>query len=413
MKSKKLKTVLKILAICLILGCNSKQKKSSAINDFDDTHESENLNCDGFNFGRIQKDYSLFNPSNELSNDTLEYTAKVFYKKNEFFPRHALFVALNKKGDTIFKYFGDRSVLVNSTIFKKDKNYFILLTNSKNGSYRLLQNNRYSKFFQIDTLNQVLLDIEPLDYKIFNQFFKEKMGKEMHNALYCIRDSITGVFNVHCDLIVNDTIYSVDCPLELVKNDSGKYKLSAKPEDLKKQAIRDKEMENITIARNISFGKIKGYDLVYDCENCRTASTDGITVYAKKDSVKTELFKYYGFGGDYLSEISLEYFENHPFIYIQSTHTYGHSQGRLYALDVTNLKTNYVNTLETNYKAPDSLYPRNSFGVDINKNREFTFGTWYRSENGSGEYTLTGKYNLIKVKENIYLLEPTDIKLLK
>lgn len=367
--------------------------------------------CDNINFKGLQEDYSLFEVSSELSKDTLNFTAKVYYKKHDFFPRNGLLMVLNKKGDTIFKYFGDKRILLNSTIFKKNKDYFIVLANSKKGSYRLTQNSQYNKFFQIDTLNQTLLDIEPLDGNIFNQFFYKKMGKKMYNGMYCKRDSNNSDFNIHCDLTINDTIYSVNCPLEFIKNDSGKYKLFAQPKELKKQSVRDKESENNIIKRNIPFGKIKGYELVYDCSNCRTASTDGITVYAKKDSVKTELFRNHGFGGDYLSEISLRYFNNHPFIYIQSSHTYGHSQGRLYAFDVKNLKTNYVNTIEADYKVPDSLYPRNYYGVDINKNGELTFGTWYRGDNS--KYALSGKYNLIKVKENIYLLNPTDIKFKK
>ncbi len=365
--------------------------------------------CDSINFKGLQKDYSLFEVSNELSNDTLNYTAKVYYKKNDFFPRHGLFVVLNKKGDTLFKYFGDKRIIVNSTIFKKNKNYFIVLANSKNSSYRLTQNDIRSKFFQIDTLNKTLLDIEPLDGDIFNHFFYQKMGKKMSNGMFYKKGPNNSEFNIHCDLIINDTIYSVTCPLEFIKDDSGKYKLFAQPKELKKQSIRDKQMQNTTTTRNIPFGKIKGYELVYDCSNCRTASTDAITVYAKKDTIKTKLFSS-DFGGNYLDKISLQYFKNHPFIYVHSAHTYGHSNGTLYALDIRNLITNKVNTIKSNIKVPDSLYPRNYYGVDIDKNGTLSFGIWYRSENGNGRYSLKGKYDLIKVKHNIYLLDPKNVR---
>lgn len=373
----------------------------------------DEIRCDSINFKSLQNDYSLFEVSNELSTDTLKYSAKVYSKSYDFFPRHALLLISNKKGDTIFKYFSDKRILLNSTIVKEDNNYFIVLANSKNGNYRLTQNDFNSKFFQIDTINKSLLEVEPIDVDIFNQFYYKKMGKKRYNGLYCKRDSTHSGFRIYSDLIYNDTIYSTTCPLKFIKNDSGKYKLFAQPTELKKQAIKDKEKENTTITRNTLFGKINGYELVYDCNNCRTASTDGITVYAKKDSIRTELFKYYDFGGDYLSEISLRYFDSHPFIYIQSNHTYGHSLGSLYALDIDNLTTNYVNKIEPNYKIPDSLYPRNYYGVDINKNGEFIFGTWYRSDNINGEYSLTGKYDLITVKKNIYLLEPYDVKFSK
>ncbi len=369
--------------------------------------------CDSINFKSLQNDYSLFEVSNELSIDTLNYSSKVYFKKNDFFPGHGLLVVLNKKDDTIFKYFGDKRILINSTIVKETSNYFIVLANSKNGSYRLTQNDLRSKFFQIDTINKSLLEVEPIDGDIFNQFYYKKTGKGMYNGLYCKRDSTNSGFRIYSDLIYNDTIYSTACPLKFIKNDSGKYELFAQPTELKKQAIRDKEQENTTITRNTLFGKINGYELVYDCTNCRTSSTDAITIYAKKDSIRTELLRYNGFGGDYLDEISLRYFDNHPFIFIHSTHTYGHSLGNLYALDIDNFETNFVNTIETNYKIPDSLYPRNYYGVDINKNGEFIFGTWYRNDNVMGEYSLTGKYNLLKVKKNIYLLEPYDVKLSK
>lgn len=361
--------------------------------------------CDSINFKSLQNDYSLFEVSNELSNDTLHYTAKVYYKKNDFFPRHGLFVVLNKKRDTIFEYFGNKRIVANSTIFKKGKNYFILFANSKTSSYRLTQNNVNSKFFHIDTLNQSLLDIEPIDVDIFNQFFYKKTGKKMYNSLYCKKDATKNGFKIYSDLIYNDTIYTVTCPLKIIENDSNGYKLFAQPKELKKQSIGDKETENNTIKKDILFGKIKGYELAYDCSNCSTARTDGITVYAKKDSERIKLFEYNGFGGNYLAEISLRYFDNYPFIYIYSSHTYGHSQGRLYALDVKNLKTNYVNTIEGNLNIPDSLSVRNYYGVSI-ENGELLYGADFRSKNA--KYFFNGKYNLLKVKRNIYLLEPQN-----
>ncbi|TXD71219.1 hypothetical protein [Aequorivita antarctica] len=368
---------------------------------------------DSINFKNLQNDYSLFEVSDELSHDTLNYYAKVYYKKNDFFPGHGLLVVSNKGGDTILKYFGNKRILLNSTIVKEDKRYFIVLANSKNGSYKLTQNDNYSKFFQIDTLNKSLRDVKPLDVDIFNQFYYEKTGKKTLNGLYCKRDSTNSGFRIYSDLIYNDTIYSTTCLLQFIKNDSIGYELFAQPKEFEKQSIKQMEMENTTITRNIPFGKIEDYELVYDCTNCRTSSTDAITIYATKDSIRTELLRYYDFGGNYLQEISLRYFDNHPFIFIHSSHTYGHTLGNLYALDIDNLKTNYVNKIETNYKTPDSLYPRNYYGVDINKKGEFIFGTLYRSDNINGEYSLTGKYNLIKVKRNIYLLEPYDVELSK
>ncbi len=361
--------------------------------------------CDGINFKSLQNDYSLFEVSNELSIDTVSYSARVYYKKHDFFPAHGLFVVLNRNNDTIFTYFGEKKILINSTIFKENSNYFIVLADSKYGNYRLTQNDPRSKLFQIDTLNNRLLDVEPLDGEIFNQFYYKKVGKKMYNSLYCKKDSTKNGFKIYSDLIYNDTIYTVTCPLKIIKKDSNGYKLFAQPKELKKQSIGDKETENNTIKKDILFGKIKGYELVYDCSNCSTARTDGITVYAKKDSERIKLFDYHGFGGDYLAEISLRYFDNHPFIYIYSSHTYGHSQGRLYALDVKNLKTNYVNTIEGNLNIPDSLSIRNYYGVSI-ENGELLYGADFRSKNG--KYFFNGKYNLLKVKRNIYLLEPQN-----
>lgn len=208
------------------------------------------IECDSINFKSLQNNYSLFEVSDELSIDTLNYTAKVYFKKNDFFPGQGLLVVMNKRGDTILKYFGDKRILLNSTIVKEDKSYFIVLASSKNGSYRLTQNDNYSKFFQIDTLKKSLLDVKPLNVAIFNQFYYEKTGKKMHNGLFCKRDSTNKGFKIYSDLIYNDTIYSTSCSLKFIKNDSIGYKLFAQPEELKKQSIKKTEMENTTIARN-------------------------------------------------------------------------------------------------------------------------------------------------------------------
>lgn len=358
-----------------------------------------------FDFKTIQKNYSLSNISDELSKDTMNYNSVMYYNNNIHVPNHGFLIVTNKKKDTLLNYFGDVSLITNSSIFKKNNDYFI---HFKKRSYSDTFSNRFlynNQFYQIDTVNRTIVEIEKLDENLFKQFFKKNIGIEGSNAISYRKIPRENEFELMTNLSANDTLYSVTCQLGFVKKEDGKYKFSAKPSKLKKTALQEQRKIDQKIGYNIPFGRIGDYDLVYDCYGCRSSSTDGITVYAKQDSIKTKLFEYHGFGGNYLDGISLKYFNNHPFIYIHTTHNYGHSTGNLYAFDTENLKTNYVNVIENNIKISDSLNLRNFFGLSI-ENGELLYGADYRSEKSNGKYFLNGKYNLIKVKRNIYLLEP-------
>ena len=363
-----------------------------------------NNEYNSLDFKDIQRNYSLLDISDELSKDTLNFTAKLYHNKKFHYPNHGFLVMLNKEKDTILKYFGDASVISNSYIFKKNSDYFIHFNKKHNN--RFFYNN---KFYQIDTLQKTIVDIEQLDKDIFNKFFKSEIGIEGSNQLH-FEKLPDNDFILRTNISENDTLYGVECSLEFLKKNDGHYKFSANPKKLNKIALQNQEVRDKNLKKNIAFGEIGGYELVYNCSNCRTSSTDAISIYAKKDTVKTKLFDYFDFGGNYLDEISLRYFKNHPFIYIHTTHTYGHSNGDLYAFDIENLKTNKVNTIESNTKVPDSLQPWKWFGLAI-ENNEFLTGGDYRSKNNSSKYVTSAKYNLIKVKKNIYLLEPENVDL--
>lgn len=153
------------------------------------------------------------------------------------------------------------------------------------------------------------------------------------------------------------------------------------------------------------FGTIKGLELAYDCYGCNTASTDYIIAYAKKAASKDTLFRL-DFGGYYITDITLINIEGQPFIYVDSEHTHGHSEGYLYALDTDKIMAHRVRAQKSNFKIPDSLYLRNFFGLVRNENNTFGFGGTLRSEKTGENYVYSGDYKWISKAKTGYILEP-------
>src|SRR4051812_35107457 len=74
---------------------------------------------------------------------------------------------------------------------------------------------------------------------------------------------------------------------------------------------------------NIFIGKIHGYSLMYNCHDCRLDISGGITVFYKKGKVKRDILDQV-ISDFYVDEVSLIKIKGEDFIYIGSTHTYGH-----------------------------------------------------------------------------------------
>lgn len=160
------------------------------------------------------------------------------------------------------------------------------------------------------------------------------------------------------------------------------------------------------IERNIFIKKISGYNIVYDCYNRRQTSTDKIIIYAKNPKAKTKLLTY-EFGDNYILDVTIKYFLNHPFIYVTSGHTHGHFLGVLYALDLTHFKTRQIIQLPGHLKdkMPDNLELRNYNGIRIGKNNKIMDGGYYRDHNYVN-YTIDYELKIVKIGYNKYGLEP-------
>lgn len=167
---------------------------------------------------------------------------------------------------------------------------------------------------------------------------------------------------------------------------------------------------NVTSRIKNHFGKIKDFELFYDCIDCRISITGRINIYAIKNESKIDLATI-PIADYYIDDVKLIELKNEPFIYVHSTHTYGHSDGKLFSFDLNNIKLNQVNIKKSNYVIPDSLSIRKGFGLSIDKENQFTTGYFLRSENNGNGYLITNMYDLIKIKENEYELVPIKTEL--
>ena len=166
---------------------------------------------------------------------------------------------------------------------------------------------------------------------------------------------------------------------------------------------------NIVSKMKIPFGKVNNYELFYDCLDCKLTMTGAVNIYAVKNNLKTELVNI-PIADYYIDDVKLIELKNNPFILVHSTHTYGHSEGKLFSFDTEKIKLNKVNIKKNNFVIPDSLSIRKGFGLSYDDN-QFTTGYFLRSENNGNGFSILTTYNLIKVKENEYELIPIKTEL--
>lgn len=160
------------------------------------------------------------------------------------------------------------------------------------------------------------------------------------------------------------------------------------------------------IRPNIPAGSVQGYIIVYDCYNCRVATSDKIIVYAKKNNKRIKLLVE-NLGDNYMTGVYIKHLLNHPFIYITYEHTHGHFYGELYALDIGHLKVKAVSEIRSrsHIQIPDSIQYRNNDGIRIDEKNNISDGASYKSNDGEN-YFYNCQYKLIKIKDNTYRLEP-------
>ncbi len=162
----------------------------------------------------------------------------------------------------------------------------------------------------------------------------------------------------------------------------------------------------------IPIGTIAGKEIVYDCHGCTGTVTDHIVAYAKNGAVRDTLFTIDDLGGNYIDSAEVLTLLHKPFVYIHTSHTYGHSKGYLFSVNINKKKAYPVKILPDTYKIPDSLYTGHVTYSELekDKNNDFSFNTSLHSANTN--YTYSGKYKLVNKGKDQYVLKPYGSKLL-
>lgn len=155
---------------------------------------------------------------------------------------------------------------------------------------------------------------------------------------------------------------------------------------------------------------INGYELLYDCFNCTPSYNDSVIVYAKKDTVTEELFRFV-LGDFYFAGITPFKQDGETFLLANTSHSYGHSAGYLYHIDTATFKTSAIELPDSEIVIPDSLEFRNDFGLQL-ENGKLLGGTSYRSEVNRESYYLENEYTLQEVS-NVFYLEIENEQLVK
>lgn len=165
------------------------------------------------------------------------------------------------------------------------------------------------------------------------------------------------------------------------------------------------------VERNIFVAKVNGYDIVYDLyypNEDQEDNADSLVVYAKKSKSRTLLLSE-PLDANYIGEVSVKYFLNHPFIYIATNNFHGDTYGDIYLLNVQPLKVILIEKLPypSKAKAPKGYYPNKNYGIRIEENNRIFDGIIYRNDdNGDLSYTIDVEYKMIKVG-NLYRLKAT------
>lgn len=156
---------------------------------------------------------------------------------------------------------------------------------------------------------------------------------------------------------------------------------------------------------------INGYELLYDCFNCTPSYNDSVIVYAKKDTVTKELFRYV-LGDFYFAGITPFKQDDETFLLAKTSHTYGHSNGYLYHIDTTTFKTTRIDPPQRKTTIPDSLEVWKEFGLQLEDSILWD-GASFTSKVNSNKYYLTITYDLQKTSSANYRLIIKNEKLLK
>jgi hypothetical protein len=171
--------------------------------------------------------------------------------------------------------------------------------------------------------------------------------------------------------------------------------------------IQIKNRINIKDTIDIPIGDINGYELVYNSFGEKWDLNIGLDIYFKRNSTKKLILKPNFIYGDYtVDEVSLFKHNDDNFIYIGTSHTYGHYQGYLYYLNTKEMKTYEVKIKPKN----NSEIKKFTDTLKVHKFIELTKD--YKNNLGGGEtyfgkykrYYCTCEYTIKKIRTNKFVL---------
>jgi hypothetical protein len=177
-------------------------------------------------------------------------------------------------------------------------------------------------------------------------------------------------------------------------------------------SLESKEQTAESTTKTISTAiVINTHELGYTCFNCTPSYTDSVTVFAKKDSTTKALFTLV-LGDYYFSALEVFRQQKEVFLWVQTSHTYGHTLGYLYHIDTTTFEATAIKPPKSNFAIPDSLEIWRIVELQL-ENNEFTNDASFRSAVNKETYTYTGKLALQKTNNNKFSLHIINEQLVK
>ena len=156
--------------------------------------------------------------------------------------------------------------------------------------------------------------------------------------------------------------------------------------------------------------KVDGYDIAYDLyypDKDNEDNADSVVIYAKKGKMKKVLLSK-SLDALELTEVSVKYFYNQPFIYFATGTFHGDIYGEIYSFNTSLIRAERIDELPLRFskKAPKGYYQNKNYGIRIEENDRIFDGIIYRNDdNGDLSYTIDVEYKMVKIG-NRYKLNP-------
>ncbi len=361
-----------------------------------------------FNVSAIRSAYGLDQADTLYAFDC---NARIWRQKERKTIDHGLLVVTAKTGDTLLTYFNDAYQIRMMVPFRYGNDYFLYW--GGNFSERPEYFNSQHLLHINPATKSIEKNVAELDMDIFRNYIKKRVDttglKELPLRFTVNRTKaqpvIKLIYTVSKDSLNGAINYIVETPMLINKTSAG-FAVGAKPDKMIKKTPDPDDGAQQVNSLNNPIGILKGVELFYDCLNCSSTMSEDVRIFAKKNGKRTDLATIQ-IADMYVSDAVAFSKNGGDFVYINSDHTYGHSQGYLYSIDLKNLHAYRVNQIESYSKAPDTLEPWKFFGLQRDEKGDFYSGETYHShdEDSGYKYSET-RYDLVKVRGNIFLLMP-------